>query len=104
MDTLRIQTWKWLQVMLLGSILGVLVVALSGCNMGTGFGVDSGHAGNLPSGSWRDSCRNGVRYGTDLYAQCQAANGSWRDTSLDLNRCPRGPVGNDNGRLFCEGY
>ena len=60
-------------------------------------------AGNLPSGSWRDSCRNGYRQGGDLYAECQAANGRWRDASLDLNRCPHGPVGNDNGQLFCEG-
>jgi hypothetical protein len=63
----------------------------------------SGNAGNLPSGSWRDSCRNAYRQGGGLYAQCQAANGQWRDASLDLNRCPRGPVGNDNGQLFCEG-
>jgi predicted small secreted protein len=40
MDTLRIQTWKWLQIMLLGSTLGVLAAGLSGCNTSKGFGED----------------------------------------------------------------
>jgi len=63
----------------------------------------AGPSGRLPSGSWSDSCRNGVRRGSLMYAQCRTMRGDWRDASLDLGGCPNGPVGNNDGRLFCEG-
>jgi predicted small secreted protein len=40
MDTLRFQTWKWVQVMLLGSALALLAAGISGCNTSKGFGED----------------------------------------------------------------
>jgi len=59
--------------------------------------------GRLPGGSWRDSCRNGSRRGNLLFAECQTIRGNWHDAALDLGRCPQGPVGNNDGQLFCEG-
>jgi len=59
--------------------------------------------GSLPRGSWSDSCRKSYQRGSSLYAQCRTVAGTWRDASLDLTPCPQGPVGNNDGRLFCEG-
>lgn len=54
----------------------------------------------LPSGPWRQSCRNARINGSVLRAQCRDASGFWRDTSLDLRQCDRN-VWNQNGRLAC---
>jgi hypothetical protein len=64
------------------------------CQSDVGYGT--------PGGSWTRSCRNGNVQNGQLYATCQKMNGNWKDSSLDLSRCPRGPVGNNDGRLYCE--
>jgi hypothetical protein len=64
---------------------------------------EGGGGGNLPSGSWRQSCRNGNMYYSTLNAQCQRVNGSWRDSSIDTRSCGNRGVGNNDGNLVCEG-
>jgi hypothetical protein len=66
-------------------------------------GGGSGDIGGMPSGTWRQSCRDGYVDGRRLYAECRRNNGRWQDASLNLQSCPRGPVGNNNGTLYCEG-
>src|SRR5262249_5926266 len=58
--------------------------------------------GKLPSGSWSQSCRNGYVNGNWMTAQCRQRDGNWTYANLDLRSCQGGPVGNNNGRLFCE--
>jgi len=65
--------------------------------------VCEGGGGNLPSGSWQQTCRNSNMKGGTLYAQCQRMNGGWRDSSIDPRQCGNRGVSNDNGNLVCEG-
>ena len=63
---------------------------------------ESSGGGQLPGGSWDQSCRNGTMQNGMLYAQCQRADGGRRDSSIDARRCNGGRVANDNGNLVCE--
>jgi CVNH domain len=62
-----------------------------------------GKAQAAPSGSYLSSCRNVHMTGQVLNAQCTTASGIYVSTSLNLQNCPNGPVGNNGGKLFCEG-
>jgi len=58
-------------------------------------------AGNGPSGSYAQSCRDIHVGGDDLHARCQTRDGSWHETKLDdYNKC-HGDILNDNGNLKC---
>ena len=59
--------------------------------------------GQLPGGSWNQSCRNANMRKGWLYADCRRIDGGWRSSSIDAQRCGRGGVANDNGNLVCEG-
>jgi hypothetical protein len=59
--------------------------------------------GQWPSGSWQSSCRSANVNGPTFSAQCQTGGGGWQRSSINLNQCPGRLVGNNNGRLFCEG-
>ena len=69
------------------------------CESGGGSG---GSGGQLPGGSWDQSCRNGSMQNGMLYAQCQRTDGSRRDSSIDPRSCNGGRVANNNGNLVCE--
>lgn len=58
--------------------------------------------GNLPNGSYRQTCRNIEVDRDDLDAECQDRNGRYRDTQLDDYRRCRGDIANDNGTLRCN--
>ncbi len=57
--------------------------------------------GNVPSGSYRDSCINPTANGSTLTAKCQRKDGSFRETSIDFSKCGAG-VGNLDGSLTCQ--
>lgn len=59
--------------------------------------------GNLPGGSWRQSCRNGLVRGSFFSAQCPDTRNRLQNTSIDTRSCRSNRFGNDNGRLICEG-
>jgi hypothetical protein len=59
-------------------------------------------AAALPPGSYLSSCRNIQQSGTIVNAQCTNAAGKYISTSINMRQCPGGPVGNNNGTLFCE--
>ena len=56
----------------------------------------------MPRGTWQQTCRNAVVRGDDLYAQCRGRDGAWHNTRIDLDRCPRAGLRNDNGELRCN--
>lgn len=58
--------------------------------------------GNLPAGSWRQSCRDGYLRGRVLYAVCRQRDGDWKNASLDMRSCRLWAAVNANGRLLCE--
>jgi hypothetical protein len=63
-----------------------------------------GNTGRLPGGSWSQSCHNGRMTLGTLFAECRTLSGAWRQSALVLATClGKGPVGNNDGRLFCEG-
>ena len=66
-------------------------------------GGQAGYPATLPPGSWRASCRDGYLDGGTLHAECRQINGRWNDARLNMNRCPWGPIANDDGRLVCSG-
>jgi hypothetical protein len=41
--------------------------------------------------------------GNVLTAQCTSTGGQWIRSSINLSSCPGQLLGNNNGRLFCEG-
>ncbi len=59
--------------------------------------------GELPYGTYRQTCRNISYNGTRLSAKCQKVDGGWRNTSLDYRNCQGGQVINENGNLRCGG-
>jgi len=59
------------------------------------------HHHMLPSGSYKQTCRDLSVHGDILDAQCQKRNGEWRWTSIDFGNC-YGEIVNRNGRLVCE--
>ncbi len=54
----------------------------------------------VPTGSWRQTCRDEDVSGTILSAECRDRLGRWVETSVDLRGCRQG-VANMNGRLVC---
>jgi hypothetical protein len=67
-----------------------------------GYGAPAGYqAGNMPNGSYAQSCQDIHVGGDDLHARCQTRDGGWHETKLDdFNKC-RGDILNDNGNLKC---
>jgi hypothetical protein len=70
-----------------------------------GYGYDRGYRGgwqgDIPSGTYTQTCRNIHVAGDRLIADCQKRNGDWRSTALDdVQSCTSAPA-NDNGRLVC---
>lgn len=63
---------------------------------------NQGNWGGLPDGSWRDSCRYPQMRGNYLSAECRTSYDRWVNTSLNVNNCRTGRVGNNDGRLVCE--
>ena len=61
------------------------------------------YEGNIPAGSYSQTCQNIRIAGNDLEARCQAVNGYWRTTRLrNFDRCS--DIANNDGRLTCTGY
>ena len=60
-----------------------------------------GYAGNAPSGSYLQTCREARVNGDDLEARCSTANGDWRSSKLDDFQKCRGDIVNDDGHLRC---
>jgi hypothetical protein len=59
-------------------------------------------AQGVPSGSYRQTCRDPRVEGSVLYATCANNDSSWQNTSLpDFRRC-RTEIINDNGNLRCS--
>jgi hypothetical protein len=65
-------------------------------------GGGPGWGGNLPRGSYQQSCRDVRVSGPTLSASCRDNRGRWNYSSIRFNDCRSG-VGNNNGRLACEG-
>ena len=74
---------------------------LVGNNNGRLFCEGGGNVGNLPGGTWRQSCQNGSMRGNIVYASCSTGSG-YRQTSFAMQNCPGWALGNSNGQLFCE--
>ncbi|HLJ27206.1 MAG TPA: CVNH domain-containing protein [Candidatus Angelobacter sp.] len=57
--------------------------------------------GNIPRGTYVQTCRNIRTHGDTLEAECQTRDGDWRRTSLnDIDRCTDA-IANDDGHLVC---
>jgi hypothetical protein len=72
---------------------GVLTCDRDGNN-----GNDDDYA--VPTGTWRQTCRDEEVSGSVLSAECRDRYGRWIETSVDLRTCRQG-VMNSNGRLVC---
>src|SRR5258708_5149922 len=59
-------------------------------------------AQGLPSGSYRQTCRNIGIDGSRLYANCRDGNGNWQSTELSDYRSCSNEITNDNGTLRCN--
>ena len=59
--------------------------------------------GGLPRGSYKVSCVNIQMHGTTLSAACMMPNGQRQYSRLNVARCPRNDVANNNGYLACGG-
>ena len=57
--------------------------------------------GNVPAGSYTQSCQNIRVHGDRLIAQCQANNGQYVRSSLQLDQCGNGDIANYDGQLVC---
>lgn len=67
------------------------------CSWGGGSG---GGWGQLPAGSYQQSCRDARVSGDTLGASCRDNRGRWNYSTLDYRRC-RSDIGNADGRLVC---
>jgi hypothetical protein len=70
---------------------------------GQGQGGNWGEAGwgNVPYGSYLNSCRNAYVRGRTLYAECRTRSGYYQP-ALIAHRFCRGDISNNNGRLNCR--
>lgn len=61
--------------------------------------------GNLPQGSYQQSCVNASIRGSVLSASCTSPSGQHVNSSLDVSRCTGSgtDIGNVNGYLACNG-
>lgn len=64
-------------------------------------GGGPGWGGNLPNGSYQQSCRDARVTGGTLSASCRDNRGRWNYSSIRMNDCRR-DIRNDNGRLVCD--
>lgn len=60
--------------------------------------------GRLPTGNYRDTCRDISLQGDRLTARCRDKWGDYRLTALSLSDCNGGQVENSNGNLVCRGW
>ncbi|WP_022969483.1 CVNH domain-containing protein [Arenimonas oryziterrae] len=67
-------------------------------------GYDNGNGGNIPAGSYQQTCRDASVRGSTLTATCEDANGRDRRTSINVNNCRNRDIGNNNGNLTCTNY
>ena len=56
-----------------------------------------------PPGSYLETCRNVAVERGMLMADCLRVDGSVNRSALDLDRCYRAPVENQDGQLVCAG-
>jgi hypothetical protein len=61
-----------------------------------------GYGGDMPSGSWGQSCRGGDMRGATFRAECRTSDGRWNSTMLDMRNCPTNQAENRNGSLVCR--
>lgn len=66
-------------------------------------GASLSEAASIPSGSYKQSCKDISASDTGLRATCQRADGSWQKTSLSSAAFPCDDIENDNGELVCVG-
>jgi hypothetical protein len=59
------------------------------------------YTGQLPGGSWRNSCSGGRMRGTTFIAECNTGSAT-QHTEYDMRNCPQWVIANRNGLLFCE--
>jgi hypothetical protein len=64
------------------------------------WGQNQGY-GNIPYGSYLNSCRNAYVRGRTLYAECRTSRGSYVSALIAYRRC-RGDISNNNGQLNCR--
>lgn len=57
-----------------------------------------------PRGSYAQSCTGAYVNQGRLYADCRDTSNRMRETSIELARCSSSDIGNDNGRLVCQGH
>lgn len=62
-----------------------------------------GGGGQLPPGSYRNSCNNAYMTGRTLNASCRDNRGRYVRATLDIRTCGRRDITNVNGRLTCAG-
>jgi len=60
-----------------------------------------GGGGNIPGGSYAQSCSDISVRGGRLYAECRDTRRGTQTSSLDIGACGGGDIGNDNGLLVC---
>ena len=58
---------------------------------------------DTPGGSYMQSCGEARLQGSTLTAICQGSRGNRFETALDVNRCGRSDIVNNNGTLQCGG-
>jgi len=66
-----------------------------------GGGGGGGGWGQIPSGTYQQSCRDARANRDTLTASCQDNRGRWQYSSLNFRDC-RDDIMNDNGRLSCR--
>lgn len=72
------------------------------CNTNGGPGGGGpGWGGNVPNGTYQQSCRDPRVSGNMLSASCRDNRGQWNYSSIRYRDC-RYDIRNDNGRLACE--
>jgi hypothetical protein len=85
---------------MLRSVYRFLFLALIVVTVATLIAPASIHAQSLPSGSYRQTCRDVRVNGSNLAASCRKIDGSWQLTYLDVSQCV-GDISNENGTLSC---
>jgi len=84
--------------------VAVAAAALSGVEAQAQDQRWGGGWGQIPSGSYQQSCRdarvNGSGPNAMLSASCQDSRGRWSYSSIRFSQC-RGDIANQNGRLAC---
>jgi len=67
-----------------------------------GFNTSASAQGNLPSGSYKESCKDIQKMpGNVLWAMCEKRDGTYQKSTLQLSEC-EGDISNNNGQLNCK--